>query len=49
VIGVLVEITAQTIGGDDDRVLLETPARRFLLSRQELQTGRLEVREAFIE
>jgi hypothetical protein len=35
--GVLVEVAVETIGGDDDRVLLETPSVRFLLSREELQ------------
>jgi len=44
---VLIEIFSEAIGGDDDRILLEAPARRFLLSRQELKARRLDRGEAF--
>jgi hypothetical protein len=48
VLGILIEIRVEAIGGDDDRVLLQTPSRRFVAPRQELQARRLDGREVLL-
>ena len=39
------EVGVDAVAGDDDRILFETPALRFFVSREKLQTRRVDRRE----